>query len=263
MQVSKCCSLSLMLVILGGIGSLDSGRTSGADVPQPEEFFAAVDRHELRARFIASDATEARLLLTNLTDHPLDLRMPAAIAAVPVLGQFGNAQGIGNQQGQGGGPQGVGQGQGGGQTLGAGAQGQGQQGQGQGFGQNGGVMRIPPGKTLRIKLVTVCLQHGKPEPHPRMQYTVVPIDAFTDDVIIAELCAMLGREKVSQPVAQAAAWNVLDGMNWTTLADKNQFESKYVGQIKFFTPEEIDEAKKLVEGLRNASTLVSKGYSGE
>ncbi|MGB7323916.1 MAG: hypothetical protein WBD31_03530 [Rubripirellula sp.] len=262
MRIQKLCAYFVSVAFLCGAGRNHVDSAGAAESETTQNLFAAIDAGQLEAKFIPADAKVARVILQNLTDHPLDLRLPAAIAGVPVLAQFGNQQGQGFGQGVG---QGQGQAGGGGQSVGAGMQGQGQgqgmaQGMGQQGGQVGGFMRIPPGKTMRMKLATVCLQHGKPEPNPRMQYRMVPITDFTDDAIVERLCTMLGDDNVDQSVAQAAVWHVIDGMSWESLAQKNQFESQYVGQIKFFTSGEIAQAKKLVARLNDASTLVSTDY---
>ncbi|TWU57904.1 hypothetical protein [Rubripirellula reticaptiva] len=262
MRIQKLCAFLVLVAFSYGAGLNDVDSADAAESDTAQDFFAAIDARQLEATFIPADAAVARVILRNLTNHNLDLKLPAAIAGVPVLAQFGNQQGQGAGQGQA-------QAGGGGQSVGAGMQGQGQgqgigQGIGQGFGpqggQVGGFMRIPPGKTMRMKLATVCLQHGKPEPNPRMQYRIVPIADFTNNAIIERLCTMLGPDDLNQSVAQAAAWHVIDGMSWESLAQKNQFESKYVGQIKFFTSGEIEQAKKLVTRLNDSLTLVSSGY---
>ncbi|TWU56966.1 hypothetical protein Poly51_28860 [Rubripirellula tenax] len=236
-------------------------QTSTADdVVTSVELFAAIDTQTVEATFIPADSTEARVVLKNLTDAPIALRLPAAVAAVPVLAQFGNGQGQGGQQGAGGGQ--------GGQSVGGGVQGQGggpgqgfAQGAGQQGGQVGGFMRIPPGKTMRMKLTTVCLEHGKPEPNPRMAYRLVPLEQVTDQSAIAVLCEKLAAGDVSQRVAQAVAWHLIDGMGWQTLAAKNQVESKYLGEIKFFTAKELTEAKSLAIKLQGQTLTATDSYN--
>ncbi|QDT08039.1 hypothetical protein K227x_64690 [Rubripirellula lacrimiformis] len=248
----------VMVAAIGGTACANENQDAA-------NLFDAIDAHQVEAKFIPADSTEARLIVANLTDQPVLLRLPSAFAAVPVLAQFGNQQGPGGGQGVGGQQAGGGQ-AGGGQTVGGGLAGQGNgqgigQGNGQGNGQIGGFMRIPPARSMRIKITTVCLQHGKPEPSPRMDYQIVPLSDFTSDPVVTATCESLGRGQITQSVAQAVAWHTLDEIQWDQLAHKNRFESKYVGQIKYFSAEDLTEAKAFVSERQPDTTLTSSRSS--
>ncbi len=230
---------------------------------QATELFRGIDDDLIDVRFIALDAAKANVLLRNNTDAVLHVQLPRAFAAVPVLAQFGRNPGGqnfgagdgfpgGGNQNAGGASQGVGGGFNAGQGQGFGQQGQGlgQQGFGQGQGmQFGGLMRIPPGKTRKLTATTVCLEHGKPEPHPRLAYRIIPIDQFTDDVRVSKLCDQLGRGEIKQNTAQAVAWHLASGLHWTRLKKINRTESRYLGDTPFFSATELEKAKAVVASL--------------
>ena len=65
-------------------------------------------------KFIPNDSRSAQILVTNKSNKPLTLKMPAAYAGVPVLRQMGGMGGMGGGMG------GMGGGMGGGQAMGGG-----------------------------------------------------------------------------------------------------------------------------------------------
>jgi hypothetical protein len=210
--------------------------------------FDAIDQGDVKVQFIAMNARQANVLIKNESDKPLTLKMPKAIAAVPVLGQFGQNQNLNQNAGGGGTNQGVGGGFDMRNGRGAGNQ-QGFQ-NGQGFGM--GIMRIAPGKVCKLKATTVCLEHGKPDPKPRVAYRMIPLETFTDDPIILELCQKLGAGHIPQKIAQAIAWHQANELTWTQLADLHQMQSLYRGNIKFFSTKDLNSAK-----TQHASMLAS------
>ncbi|QDT34244.1 hypothetical protein [Thalassoglobus polymorphus] len=173
------------------------------------ELFAGMESGEIKAKPIAKDALSGKLLLTNETDEPISVKMPQGFIVSP-LAQFGGGGG-----GYGGGGQGGGQG-GGGQQQGGGGTG-GQQG-GQQGGGGGGFFSIPAKKTLSVPYVSVCLEYGKIDPHPRSEYIVRPSTKFSDDPVLLTLIDMVGTGKLNPAAAQAAAWHLSSGMSWQELA---------------------------------------------
>lgn len=208
------------------------------------DLFEAIDQGDVTVKFIALSAKQANVLIKNESDEPVLLKLPKAIAAVPVLGQFG--QNPNQNQNPGGGAN---QGVGGGFDM---RNGQGM-GNGQGFGnQQGfgmGIMRIAPGKAHKLKAKTVCLEHGKPDPKPRIAYRMIPLESFTTDPIITQVCQQLGTGQIPQEIAQAIAWHHGNSIPWTQLADLNRVKSIYRGNIKFFSPEDLANAKSAYESL--------------
>jgi hypothetical protein len=184
------------------------------------EFFEAKKKGDIKVDFIPKDATVATLIIKNKTDKPLSIKLPVSFAGVPVL-----AQGM---MGGGGGMMGGG----------------------------GGFFNVAPDKVGKIKLPCVCLEHGKPDPTPRMKYDIVPLESFTKDPKVAEICKMLGYREVPQNAAQAAAWHLTDGMSWQQLARKNRVESKYTGNIRFFNYNELHLAVRIAgEATRRAKDI--------
>ena len=109
----------------------------------------------------------------------------------------------------------------------------------------GGMMNVPPEKTRKFKVRWVCLEHGKKDPKPRVPYKIVPLDSFTDDSEVIELCTMLGRGELNQRAAQAAAWHLANDMSWLQLARK-QIEHINAPNEPYFRPQELYGALRIV-----------------
>lgn len=122
-----------------------------------------------------------------------------------------------------------------------------------------GFMRIAPQKTRRLTATTVCLEYGKPDPHPRVAYRMIPLETFSKDARVIQLCQSLGQGTIDQPTAQAVAWHLANGLSWEKLAGLNRMESRYLGNIKYFKRAELARAQKWFEGLRgeDESTTLS------
>ena len=121
------------------------------------EFFEAVEAGKINAKFIALNDHEAKLIVTNNTKQPLNLRLPDAFAGVPVAAQFG---GGGGARGGGGGARGGGgrssSSGGGGQQQSVGGGGGGGGIGGGGGGGGGGFFSVPPEKTEKFELDDWC-----------------------------------------------------------------------------------------------------------
>jgi hypothetical protein len=208
------------------------------------EMFAAMDAGQVDVKIIPQDATKANIIIKNLTEQPVHLQLPSAFASVPVLaqGMMGGGMGGGGMGGGGMGGGGGGGGQAGGGGMGGGGGGMGGGGMG-GGGMGGGMMRVPPAKMMKFSVNTVCLEHGKQDPNPKMAYKIVPIEQFTSKLDVRVLCESLGYNQVSQNSAQAVAWHLMDGLSWQELAAKNRVESKYTGNQAWFSPAEMRTAQ--------------------
>lgn len=77
---------------------------------------------------------------------------------------------------------------------------------------------VHPGKQRVFRFATVCLEHGKPEPSPRMPYKLVTLESFSQDPRLPVVMAALAGGQVSQKAAQAAAWHIANGLSWERLA---------------------------------------------
>jgi hypothetical protein len=250
-----------------------------------EAFFNAIESKQLDVKVVALGPHKANFILVNKTDKPLDLHLPDHFAAVPVLGQFGGQFGggqFGGQNGGGGlfgGQQGAGQfgqgmagGQGGGsQAIGGGFNQNGGNGagnglgagggnfQGAGFGNQGnqnfggaGFFRVEPGKSRKVQADMVCLEYGKQDPNPRIQYAIVPLNKISSDPAIQLLCKRLANGTVSQNIAQAIAWHQASGLSWENLAKINRSESHLTGNQPFFTGRELNSAMRIMSDLHPA-----------
>ena len=288
-----------------------------------QDVLAAEQAGLAEVRYIPNDSRSAQIVVTNRSDRPLTLRLPAAFAGTPVLAQFMNQQGgAGGQAGFGAGgigaaPQTVGGGAGGGGMGGApggnpfcwvarevygvhdprwiefrtwmtvdaprwlrdgyvahgesvadwlrdrpaarrlvrvgmdaaiGASGE-PIGGGQfqvGPAQADGSFIVQPGKQRTFRFATVCLEHGKPEPSSRMPYRLVALDSFSKDQRLPVVMAALADGRVSQKVAQAAAWHIASGLSWDRLAAEMIDHAGGDPDEPFFAPTELVSARGLV-----------------
>ncbi len=180
------------------------------------ELFAGMESGQLESKLIMKDQFNGNLLIENKTDGPLTVQMPDSFVGVHVLNQFGGGGGGFGGGGLGGGGQG-----GGGQAAGGGAGGGlggGGLGGGGAAGGGGGFFSIPPEKVVRLPFNSVCLEHGKPTPRPRMTYEIRKVDEFSQDPLLRELLVMISTGRVSQKAGQAAAWHLANGKSWRELA---------------------------------------------
>ena len=115
------------------------------------------------------------------------------------------------------------------------------------------MFRVEVDRPGKLQVDMVCLEHGKPDPNPRMKYMIVPLDQLNADPKINELCKLLAAGKVKQNIAQAAAWNIANGMTWDALAKKNRRESQYTGSEKYFSHDEIRAAVNVTGHCRAAT----------
>ena len=217
-----------------------SAATSSA--AQTTELFAAEAEGLVAVKYIPNDSRSAQVIITNRTSKPLSLRLPAAFAGVPVLAQMGMggrgaAAGFG-AGGIGGGPQATGGGLGGQGMNGMGGGGAGAAG--------GGAFSIPPQKTRVLRVTTVCLEHGKPEPSSRHPYKLAAVESFSTDPKLAVVLESLGRGELSQKVAQAAAWNLSNGLSWERLAAEKIDHAGGVPDEPYFTAAELLAAQRVV-----------------
>ena len=126
------------------------------------------------------------------------------------------------------------------------------------------MFNVAPGRVGKIKITTVCLEHGKNDPNPSVHYEIRPIESFTGDKQVAEICKMLGRGELSQNVAQAAAWHLTDGLSWEELAKKDRVRLSNGYTEKFFAPQELSMAIRAVgEAQRRAQERQPSGSPGE
>lgn len=218
------------------------------------ELFEASARGDLKVRLIAKSAREANLFVENTTAAPLTVAMPPAIAAVHVLKQF---QPLPNQ-----GPFGIapdpnllntGQGQAIGgpvnplngpfpQQNALFGNGNNQLGPGLNF------FSVPPERSVWLKVDSVCLDHGKPNPKPQMSYVVVPLEKQVDDPVLQQVLTDYDTETESRTALQAAAWHFSNGYSWEEIARLPVRRGNIVRA--YFTAGDVKLAKSLAEQAR-------------
>lgn len=233
-----------------------------------EDFFESIEQNNLEAKYIPNDSKSAQVVLTNKTERPLSLKLPASFVGIPILAQFGvapgNFGGVNNNPfggGMGRGGNGLNQGGFGGagvaQTTGGGFGAGGVQNNGLGFGRGGmmgpggGAFSIPAEEVRVLRVQTVCLEHGKPEPYSRVPYRLEKTEYFSQDPILVFILETLANGKVLQKVAQAAAWHIANNMSWSEL--ENTTVKHLVGpNERIFTTTEIQQAKDFVDYAKKA-----------
>jgi hypothetical protein len=224
--------------------------------------FQGIEQGTFDVKIIARDEKGGNVLIENKSKKPLTVKLPDAFVGVQVLKQFGmGAGGMGGGMGgmggggmggmggggMGGGGQAMGGGMGGGGMGGGGMGGMGGGGMGGGGmgGGGGGFFSIPPEKVVKVPYKSVCLEHGKKEPSPRMVYRMVPVEKYTKDPVLQELVRMVGTGRINQQVAQAAAWHLSSKMSWGQLASKT---IRRIGlrSVPYFHPAALRGAQMMV-----------------
>ncbi len=251
--VLACLSLSSVVLLCGASKGRAITKVKLDPNAEVVSFFEGIEQKTLEVKYIAKDSKEGNLFITNTTDSPLTIKMPKAFAAVHVLKQIG----LGNN-GQGGnfGGGGVGGG-GGGHALGGGLGGG---GGGIGGGGGGGFFSVPAEKTAKLKVQSVCLEHGKAEPRPKMTYDVRPLEDVTDNAALQELVKSYGSngEKMDFAAVQAAVWHLSNDMSWKELAEKKY---DHVGRADepYFNTRQLNAAR----GLASAAAAKARELEEE
>jgi hypothetical protein len=240
------------------------------------DLFDAMSKGDIEVKFVPDDSTKATVFFKNKSNKPLSISLPPTFAATPVLKQMGmGGMGMGGMGGMGGGMGGMGGGMGGmgggmggmggGQGMGGGmgggmmgGMGGGMGGMGGGMGgmgmggMGGGFMNLGPEKSSKVVVPCVCLEHGKKDPTKAMKYELKPIESFTTDARVVELCRMVGNGEVpDQKSAQAAVWHYTDKLSWEFMASK-------VGMIHIDrSTEPFFNGTQLSAGMQVASKALS------
>jgi hypothetical protein len=97
----------------------------------------------------------------------------------------------------------------------------------------------------KLKMTSVCLEYGKPDPNPHIAYELKPIDAYTSDAKTIEAVKMLAGGEIDQHSAQAVAWHFANGLSWEELASKVAAIHLGGRREAFFSEAHIQRAKKI------------------
>ncbi len=117
---------------------------------------------------------------------------------------------------------------------------------------------IAPNKTHRESVRTVCLEHGKKEPGPSVEYTIVPIDMYTDNKTTQVLCSMLGDSELNQNAVQAAVWNAENGLSFEELASKTKQEGNNNMPESYFLKEELSASVSLLAKAQERAAVLQE-----
>ena len=253
LQTGLLLLASALLCLPGLAADRISAKPTKIDKLNSLGLFSAMQAGQIEVQFIPKNSKQATILVRNNTKKPLTIQLPAVFAGVPVLHQFGGGgmmgggmggMGGGGMGGMGGGGMGGGQGMMGGGGMGGGMGGMGGGGMG-GGGMGGGMFNLAPEKVRKLRVTTVCLEHGKKEPNPRTKYVLIPIEMFPQKAEVLELGKMLSTGKLDQTAAQAAVWHYTDGMSWNQLARKVGVEHLNGTQEPYFQRHQLNTAIRL------------------
>jgi hypothetical protein len=227
------------------------------------DFFDAVDSGQLGAKLLVFNDHAARLILTNNTKQPLNLKLPDAFAGVPVMAQFGGGGARGGGA-RGGGGRTTGGGGGGQQSIGGGGGGLGGGGGGLGGGGGGGgFFSVPPEKSQKLDFPVLCLDHGLREPSTTTAYKIVPAEAVLDRGPVVELLKAFGRGELKHQAAQAAAWNLNNDMSWNQLAAKLDGTRRSLRRSPYFTAEQIRTGTAYANAATNLAAANADEYAAK
>jgi hypothetical protein len=198
-------ALVVVALVFAGAGLSEADQPTA--VPEDAvDLFDAMDNGDIEARLIVNDIQNARLVVRNMTKQPMTIKLPEAIAAIPVLAQ---------QAGGGGG------------------------------GQGGGFFSVPPEKVAKRDIDFLCLEHGTPDPKSTWTYRIGRIEEVTSDPRVVEIFKGLNNGQLGHEAAQAAVWHLQNGVKWEQLAAK-QRRRLVGGNQPYFTTTQVRQAMNIV-----------------
>lgn len=229
-------SLFAVALLVRSAPAADVAPSSKTTSAPAVDLFDAVENNQAEVKFIAKNDHDARLLIKNNTNQPLNLRLPEAFVGVPALAQFGGGGGARGGGGGGGARGGTSGGGGGQQSVGGGLG-----GGGGGFGGGGGgQFSIPPEETAKIDANIVCLDHGLRTPNGSSAYSIVPAGAYLEDKpAVVELLKAFGHGDLERGAVQAAAWHLNSDVPWDKLAAKLSGTRRSANRSPYFSGAEI------------------------
>ena len=206
------------------------------DAPQIN-FFEGIEKQKLAARVAPISAYNSSVFITNLTAQPLTVKIPPAVSSVHVLAQVGPDNGL---------------------LQGLQDKIQQQTGKSQAVGGNltpvgnnqnldfKGLFTIPAEKTVRLRLQSVCLEHGKPCPSSIKTYELRPIETQVQDKALVLLLTKFDPRYDDWEMMQAIAWHLSSHMDWRELANEKKHHIIADG-VPLFSTAQLLAAKKIVE----------------
>src|SRR2546421_321197 len=109
-----------------------------------------------------------------------------------------------------------------------------------------------------IMIATVCLDHGKPDPNPRLPYTPVPLASYAKDPAIAQLVGLMCAGQIDQHSAQAAAWHIQNGLSWEQLTNKIGIKHINGTTEPYFTPDQLQRAFAIARLSKDLAEKVAR-----
>ena len=112
---------------------------------------------------------------------------------------------------------------------------------------------VPPGKTVELTVVSVCLNYGITTPTPHDRFELVDVDEYSTDPHVRRALRSLATYGTSHGVAQATMWKVCNDL---------PFELMLAQAGKLMNPSEIALAARFVTALEASSStdLVDPAY---
>jgi len=200
--------------------------------------FDGIDRGLLKVRVAPKFGFEPDLFLTNTHNRPLTVAFPKAAALVhePVRLASG-----GGDDGGGGGGQGMG-----GAFLPHRTATDSFQvsTEGGNFPVGSQVCSIPAGAVMQLTFAAVCIEQGKPDPRPGMNYRLERLENVTSNRALISLLESNDARTTGRMPLQAAAWHLADGVSWQQLRVM-QVHRGEDGSRPFFTRRQLAAGKKL------------------
>lgn len=195
---------------------------------EPLDLFDAMNKGAVEVKFVANSDKKGKIILTNDSEEPVQVAIPDAFAARPIVAQRGG-RGGGGGFGRGGG------GGGGGQGVGGGG--------GGGRGGGGGLFSVAPGKTQRITVDLLCLDHGKEVPNSSNPYELVEADQYLkESPETIQLLKAFGTGELNRAASQAAVWHLNSKVSWEELAAKQTGTERNIIREPYFSQEEMHMA---------------------
>ena len=272
-------SLAVSTIVLSTIVQAGGKRLVKKPVYDPGaarvELFEGIEQEQLHATLVPKNSLSGSVFIENRSDKPLTVTLPRAVAAVQVLkqgfggggagGRGGGGQPGGAQGGQGGQGQALGGGFGGGGGAAGGLGGGVAGGGGNGFGNGGGgggFFTIPSQAVVQVPLTSVCLEHGKSDPLPKMTYKLVRLETYTGNLALREFLLLVGSNDLDAGAAQAAAWCLASDMSWESLSAKTIGRLGGVDDDPYFSAAQIAAAQGLVAAARAKAAVLQRQAGG-
>ncbi len=116
---------------------------------------------------------------------------------------------------------------------------------------SGPSVTVPAGQTVDLTLSAVCLNYGLKTPTAKDKLELVDVEDYTRDPRVRKGLRSLATYGTSFGVAQAAIWNIANGLSFDMMAEKVGTSSKGDGVMNLH---EIGLASRFVEAIDGSAT---------